>query len=108
MRNNLNLAITTLMTVVGLQLLLLPRSSTTAKIPQTTACTQATVSGRWFGVSLGRSQQKFDDPWTIATLETNTIPSPQGALDWLRGHTMGCEPTPSPTPSPTPTPAVRP
>ncbi|PIB08853.1 hypothetical protein AMR42_13175, partial [Limnothrix sp. PR1529] len=96
MRNNLSLAITTLMTVVGLQLLLLPRSSTTAKIPQTIACTQAAVSGRWFGVSLGQSQQQLDDPWTIATLETNTIPSPQGALDWLRGHTIGCEPPPSP------------
>ncbi|MFG3817589.1 hypothetical protein [Limnothrix redekei] len=100
MRNNLSLAITTLMTVVGLQLLLLPRSSTTAKIPQTTACTQAAVSGRWFGISLGRSQQRLDDPWAITTLETNTIPRPQGALDWLRGHTMGCEPAPSPIQTP--------
>ena len=92
MKKPISLAITTLMTVVGLQLLLLPRSSTIAQMPDS-QCSQPTASGQWLGFSFGLSQEGrvslLGSPTTPSTT-TPATPGPQGPLTWLRDHAATC------------------
>lgn len=92
MKKPLSLAITTLMTVVGLQLLLLPRSSTTAQIAEA-QCSRPTISGQWLGFFFGSSRERqagllglplFASPTAIGA------PTAQEPLTWLRNHATAC------------------
>ncbi|HEY9689051.1 MAG TPA: hypothetical protein V6D46_03585 [Coleofasciculaceae cyanobacterium] len=92
MKKPISLAITTLMTVVGLQLLLLPRSSTIAQMSES-QCSQPTVSGQWLGFSFGSSKERRAALAGSAILPSTTAiatPGPQGPLAWLRNHATAC------------------
>lgn len=92
MKKPISLAITTLMTVVGLQLLLLPRSSMTAQIAEA-QCSRPTVSGQWLGFFFGASQEQraglLGSPVLSSTTEI-AAPTPQEPLTWLRNHATAC------------------